>query len=247
MPAGVAIGSNGPVIVGRFSGSGADFGSGTRAPFNLADDNLFIAAYDGAGAPVWDLTLGQAGDVRAQGVAVGDRVFVVGHHEDRLDFGTGELSGADGPDHNAFLLSLAIDGTVERVRSWTWQGESQVWGVALDSASEPFVVGGFEGLADFGTGTRRGPDGLGAFYVAYDGRLEARADGLYAYPGFPTTACPAGTLCRSIAFGVVIGPADSTVLAGGFAGPIDFGSGVREPRGGGGPFAADGFALRLPN
>ncbi|MEZ4340398.1 MAG: putative metal-binding motif-containing protein [Sandaracinaceae bacterium] len=219
---------DGLVIVGAYIGGVIDLGGGARPATGATD--MFVAAYAPDGAYGWDYTAGGTGDVNpsdATRLTTGE-VVVGGNFNGTVDLGGGPLTalglGA------SFLLQIDAAGVYGTHRSWGGDGGDNVFAVAATATGDVLAVGRFTGTVNFGGGTRTAASAADIFVATFNGSLAHRRDRVFGATG------------RNEATDVVVGPADSTAVAGTFFEMVDLGSGLRTATG-----DTDAFVVRLPN
>jgi len=209
---GVAIDIAGNVAAaGRFSGT-VDFGGGTLS--SAGGDDVFVARLGPSGSHLWSKRFGDAANQEASDIAAesGGNVVVTGSLYGTVDFGGGTLSSAGLGD--LFVAKFMSDGS----HLWSHRfGDSEHQDsrdVAIDALGNVVVTGYFTSTVNFGGGTLTSAGLEDLFLVKF---------------------APAGSHVRSKRFGDAaaqynIVPAfdaqGAVVVAGGFAGSIDFGGGT---------------------
>jgi hypothetical protein len=191
---GLALDSNGDVIVTFFFKQTADFGDGVVT--SNGGDDVVIGKYSGAnGAHIWSEhfggtpVAGAPADDQVTAVAVDgdDNVLVFGFFFGTINFGGSNLVQT-GSDRDAFLARFDGDGNHDWSRSYGSSG-AVFTGAGAVTGGGDFVVGGsFSGTADFGGDpftNETGDTGLDIFIARFSG-----ADGdhvwsqQFAGPGF---------------------------------------------------------------
>jgi hypothetical protein len=209
----IAADSSGNVIVaGAFQGT-LDFGPGGMVTSN-GGFNIFVAKLGPNGTPLWSIGYGNNGDETSPDVAVDSagNVFIASDFGGTIGLGGKPLKSAGGND---FLLAK-LDANGKHL--WSKQfgdAKDQVVHtgprVSVDAAGNVVLSGGFAGTMDLGGGP--------LVSVGEDDVFVAKFD-------------PAGTHMWSRRFGdaknqgshgiAVSGP-ENVVVAGNFAGTLDFG------------------------
>lgn len=156
---GVDTDSQGRVFVtGRFADT-VTIGSETLVSAGGTD--LYLAELGPTGVPVWATSFGSTGDdlvhdLRALTVDGEDRIALVGHTYDGIDFGAGPEVG--GGDRDLFLAVLDAAGA-HRWSALYGDGADQFdttydtntwWSLAASPSGALWVGGGFTGTIDFG-------------------------------------------------------------------------------------------------
>ncbi|MEZ4301504.1 MAG: SBBP repeat-containing protein, partial [Polyangiaceae bacterium] len=154
------------------------------------------------------------GDVSAQTIAStafdqAGNIYVVGKTSGTLAFGN-EMLISSGND--AFVAKLAPDGVPIWARSYGDANDQSPQAVAVDSEGNVIVAGDFSGSMDVGgTVLTTDPADVSIFVI----KLDPQGTKLWARQ-FGDTSSAQGVR------GVALGPADDVVLAGSFAGKLDF-------------------------
>lgn len=146
----VAVDANGHVIVvGDFSGT-IDFGG---TPLTSAGGlDVFVAAFDQNGAPLWSKRFGDASDQTARAVAIDSTgsILVTGDFEGVIDFGGGKLTSAGKTD--VFLARFDDKGQYVQASGWGDKESQSGRDVTVDSGDHPILVADVQGEIDFGAG-----------------------------------------------------------------------------------------------
>jgi hypothetical protein len=223
----VAVDGTGNVfIAGAFKGS-INFGGGALT--SAGNNDIFIAKLAAAnGAHVWSKRFGGSADDYVQGVAAdgSGNAIIVGTSQGNIDFGGGTLTSAGGPDMFAAKLAAA-DGA----HAWSklFGDASGQYGeaVAVDATGNAYVTGDFSGTIDFGGGTLTS---AGSTDIAV-AKLAA-TDGAYVWSKrFGDASSQAPLTVDVSATGYVI-------LAGRYAGTVNFGGNSLTSAGGEDVFVA---------
>ncbi|MBV1859142.1 MAG: SBBP repeat-containing protein, partial [Nannocystaceae bacterium] len=149
---GVSTDSSDRVYVLLESEAALDAGTGLT-PLAGARDVL-VAAYDSNGAPQWTNRYGAAGATLLGGAlasnGAGDMVAISDARGPTVDFGGGSLPTGGSTD--AVIFSLDSGGAHRFSRRLAGPDDDHAMGVDINAAGEVLVVGGFSGIADYGTG-----------------------------------------------------------------------------------------------
>lgn len=211
-PAGVAVDSSDSVIlVGTFLQS-IDLGGGPLASAGWED--VFVARFDAAGAPLWSRAFGgtSADEATAVGVdAIGDVVIGGRFTSIGIDFGSGALFHKGGGD--MFVAKLDPAGGHLWSESFGYTGNDAVLGLGIAPDGGIVLTGAYSGTVDFGAGpiTSAGPSSVVAV------RLDATGACVWS-EGF------GGTFEGSLA-SVALDANGDAMLTGSFTGTLDFGTG----------------------
>ncbi len=233
----VAIDDEGAIFVaGYFRGASTNLGGGSLANAGTANaSDAFVAKYSSTGQHLWSSRFGgqpdgdfatgiavdPSGDVIAAGVFVGPDV----------DFGGGALSSTWGGS-DTFVVKLAgSDGTNIWAKNVKNGGYDQAKGVAVDGSGNVFVVGEFNGNADFGAGLP---------YVTSVGHSDVYL-AKYSASGAYVWAKTFGDLKAEVSGGVAVDGGGNVAITGRFMGTVNFGGGPLTAR----PNAGDVFVARF--
>jgi chitodextrinase len=226
--AAVAVDASGNVVVvGTFAGT---LTVGTQTLVSAGGLDVFVAKYTAAGSLVWAKRWGGASDDFARGVKVtgtGD-LIVVGYFYGTADFGTGALVSAGLAD----IVLASYSGTTGAAR-WVRRvgntADDVAYAVAVDTAGNAYVTGGFAGTVDFGSGP-------------VTAISTSQADTFVAKLAVSTGACAWARQflngSTDIGYGIGVDGSGNVLLTGAFAYRIDFGGGILETAGGQDVFVA---------
>lgn len=219
---GVAFDVAGSVVVaGTFRGGSFNFGNDTLMPVPQAASDIFVVKYDAAGNEVWGRSFGPTGsgrDAQATDVAVSlsGEILVVGTTDDVIDFGGGPR-GESG-ERGLFLVKLsATGGHVWSKVFETPSGLGEPAAVAVDG-NDSIVMSGWVRDAvgvDLGKGPVPTSNGYENAFVAK-----------YSSDGTPVWSSLYGEgvhLLEKRPMALGLDGEANIVLAGHFAGRIDFG------------------------
>jgi outer membrane protein assembly factor BamB len=190
------------VIAGRFEGT-MTVGGTELTSAGMAD--IFVAALDPGGVPLWARRFGGAGQDLASGLAAtAGRLFLTGSFTDAIDLGGGPITSAGGSDVLVLGLSPA-DGALLWSRHSGGPGDDLGGAVAADGLGNLFVTGSDAGAA---------------FVASYD------PDGGDRW----ATTFGSGGSAAGVAIAAVSGGA--LVVGAEFTGSLDFGTGPLTSAGG---------------
>jgi hypothetical protein len=220
----VASDSHSNILVVADGAGTIDFGGGPVSGGSTGA--VFVAKLDPNLGQLWALGFTASNSI-VRGLAVdgADAVLVGGSFTNTLDVGGGVLTSASGAD--VFVTKRSAGGAHVWSRRLGGLGNQSVTAVAAGSKGDVLLVGGSAGALDFG-GTSYATAGSEDGYVVK----------LAAADGGDTWIRPlggAGSLVRPM--GVAVDRNDNVLVAGHFAGAVDFGGGVLTSTGG----AAAGF------
>jgi hypothetical protein len=208
---GVATDAEGCVVVtGKFGGD-VDFGSGPLVALGSSD--VFVVKLDADGEHIWsrrfggeDVDIGNDVDVDGDG-----NVFVTGQFRGVVDFGGGPLVSAG--NHDIFVAKLSANGA--HLWSRRYGGPAMDLGnaVAADGGGDAIVTGSFQGVVDFGGGSRTSAGYHDIFLL----KLDAYGNHAWSH-GF-------GGAVNDHGHGVAVDGGDNVLVTGEFRGTADFGGG----------------------
>ncbi|MBI4704708.1 MAG: hypothetical protein HY744_26700 [Deltaproteobacteria bacterium] len=217
---GVAVDDGGrAAVVGAFEGT-AKFGATVLESAGQAD--AFVAMLDPFGHPVWAKALGGQGQQHASAVAIDTarNLVVCGSFTGTMDEaprGTGAglpLAAAGGSNFDVFVVKLSPDGDVLWARRFGDTASQQAHAVAVSEMDEVVVVGEMAGAIEVGKKTLQSAGGSGDAFVlrlGADGSPDAERSRSF------------GDLHHQVARAVAVDGSDNVVVAGSFAGVLDFG------------------------
>jgi uncharacterized protein (AIM24 family) len=216
---GVAVDSNGNILVtGRFAGT-VDFGGGALTSAGAYD--VFLAKYSGSGSHVWSKRFGGTMVDTGNSVAVdgSGNAVITGNFVGTVDFGGGALSSSGGQD----LFVAKFSGAGGHLWSKRFGGTSDFDsgnGVAVDATGNVLITGYFCGAVDFGGGARSSAGAWDLFVAKYS---------------------PSGTHLWSKQVGgtnidegnaIAVDGVGNSVITGRFFNTVDFGGGAMTSAGG---------------
>ena len=207
----IAVDGSGNVyLTGRFDGT-VNFGGGPLVSAGLTD--IFVAAYNSAGAHQWSLRFGGANVDLGNDIDVdlSGNVIVTGQFNDAVDFGGGLLTSAGGSD--IFVAAYNSAGVHQWSRRFGDTGTDTGNGVAVGSTGNAVITGQFNNAVDFGGGLLTSAGGSDIFVAAYN------SAGVHQWSQrFGSTSSDAGN-------DIAVDPAGNAIVTGSFAGTVDFGGG----------------------
>ena len=161
----MAVDSGGDlVIVGAFTGD-LDLAGGSPLSNLDADADVFVVKLTGKdGAHVWSKGFGVRGEANSVAIDAADAVVVAGVFQGEMTFGTDVLTSVSGWD--VFLGKLDSSGTASFAKRYADDGtDKRPPKVAVDSAANILLTGGFEGAVNLGGKPLNG-EGLEDIFVA---------------------------------------------------------------------------------
>jgi hypothetical protein len=195
---------------------------------NSGSSTLFISRYSPIGIQIWSRQFGT--NVTSFGNSVvadsSGNIWVTGSFSGSIDFGTGPMTSNGSTD--VYLAKLTLSGTTLFANHYGDANQQTATGIAIDSVGNVILTGTVFGSINFG-GAGVTSAGSSDVYIA---KLAPTGFGLWA-KGFGDASAHPST-------GLAIGPSDSILLAGTFAGTINFGGGPLSAAG-----SQDGFLAKL--
>ena len=202
-------------LVGEFKGA-INFGGNSL--INTGDKDIFVAKFTAGGVYRWSKQYGNPYEQYPSDVAAdaSGNIFVVGPFVGAIDFGGGTLACADlYRDYDTYVAKLDSTGAHVWSDSYGSAGSiQQVRKIAVDASGNAIITGGFSGTVDFGGGTLTSAGYEDIFIAKFGpggGHLWSRrfGDGR-------------GQLSHALA----VDASGNPVIAGLFAGTVDFGGGT---------------------
>lgn len=137
------------VVVGQFEGA-FKAGTTTLKAHAPQDDDVFVAALDPAGKPVWLKSFGGTGedDARAIAADASGNIYIAGTYEERIGIGKDTLRSVD-DSRDAFLVKLDSKGTVQWVKTGGGSDADALTSLELDPQGNILATGVFVGEAVF--------------------------------------------------------------------------------------------------
>lgn len=209
---GVAADAAGNIVVVGTTQRTADLGAGPTT--GGYDGDGFVIGLGPDGAVRWAHRFGDAQEQGPKAVAMDAKgnAFVVGWLEGTMTYGAVTLTSVGKKD--AFVLSLATDGSPRFGRRVGGIGDQEAWAVATDARGRFAITGTVENGVDFGGGKRTGHSARDAFVAVYDGEGAHQWDVVFGEANQGET----GTGITFDRFGDVVG-------VGIVPGAVDFGAG----------------------
>jgi chitodextrinase len=179
---GLAADSGGNVVLlGKYADT-IDFGGGPMTTAGSWD--VFLVKFTGAGALVWQKTMGGTGSDVPMGLALDSAggPVISGYFGGSSNFGGGNLTSAGSND--IFVARYNAAGGFVFAKNYGDASDQRTYGVAVDSSGNIALTGYIFGGVDFGNGTITNPNtGAGAPFVA---ELNANGVGTWSH-AYPTT------------------------------------------------------------
>lgn len=209
----VAVRGTQIVVVGAFLD---ELRIGEFVKKSMGSDDLFIAAFDHAGTPLW---VWHAGGIDSDGAntvaATPDGGWIVGgSYSNTGHFEKTELASKGGTD--AFLMKLAGNGDLEWVKSFGGRYHDRVRHVGVDGQGNIYVQGEFKDAADWG-GARPLVAAGGADFDVVLAKYDLNGDHKWSKRF--------GGQFDEMAGGLTVDPAGNVTITGAFRKQISFGDG----------------------
>ena len=216
----VAVDASGHVaIAGHFSQTAdLDPGAGVSSRTSAGVSDAFIAKLSSGGSLIWSRRVGGAGidDAVGVGIDAAGNVFAGGYFSSTVDFdpGTGVHARTSKGSYDDYVLKLTPAGAYAWAASVGGPSTDYAQGLGVTSAGSAYLVGVYQGTADFdpGPGTaNRTSQGGDDMYV-----VRLKSDGTYAWVDV------AGGGGYDSADAVRFDTDGGVHVAGSFSGPTDF-------------------------
>lgn len=165
---GIAVNNNNEVIVTGFYQGTAQFGPNTFTSNNNSKD-IFASFFGASGQFLFTVSSGgpeNDGAYEATADASGD-FYVTGNFKGTIPFPVGVLNSQG--DDDMFIYKINPSGTFLWANSAGGPGKDKAYSISIDNTYNLFVVGSFEGTANFGGQTVTSAGGEDVFMAAYDG------------------------------------------------------------------------------
>ncbi len=209
----MALDANGNIVVTGSCNGTADLGTGPVA--SAGSNDIFVAKYSPAGAPLWSKIIGGTLDDGGYGVAVnaaGDPI-VTGFFHGAVNFGGTMLSSTRGGRETFVTKLAAADGAVRWAVRFPSPSDSAGWDVAVDSAGDVVAAGTFLGAVEFGGGA----------YVRTAGYTDVYLVKLSGVSGTHVWSMALGGTRDDSVSRVAVGPSGNIVVTGWFYDTVNFG------------------------
>jgi hypothetical protein len=223
----VALDPSGSIHVAGYFTTTIDFGGGPHTGGGGTD--AFVAKLSGSGAFVWSKGTKLDSDQRARGIAVNEKgdVAVLGMFRDVMNFDGVPIVG--GGSEDLFVTKLDKSGKELWISPFGGFADEEPGAIAMRATGDVYFSAMVEGAADFGGGLilSEGNDDVVAVKLSPDGKhIWSRRFGNFA---------------DQDSSGLALMPMGSALVAGDFAGKMNFGGGDLASAG-----ARDIFVAELP-
>lgn len=207
-------------VMGHFAG-GLDFGSGV-VQSGAPPQDVSLTKFSPDGAPLWTKGFGDAEPQRGPGITTDadGHVLLAGTFGGNVSFGGGAMLNKNGTGEDIFVAKLDDAGGLLWNKSYGNDQTQYVQSVGVDSKGDVYVAGDIVGLVDFDGEPLKSEGDRDAFV------LKLEKDGDYAWcRRFGDANLQGGQA-------VVADGAGGILVAGRFAGTVDFGNGPLTSPGG---------------
>ena len=210
---GVAVDAGGNIfLTGTFTGP-ADFGGGPLAGAGSGD--IVLAKYSPTGQHLWSKQFGNVGADVGYAVAADSagNVVLTGYVQNTVDFGGGPTPSLGSLD--TFIAKYSADGAHLWSRRFGGTNADEGFGIATDTSGNIFLVGTFQGTADFGSGLLTSSGGSWDIVAAK-----------YSATGTPLWSKRFGSTGDDLGYSVAVDRGGNATFTGTFHGTVDFGGGA---------------------
>jgi len=203
-------------VVGSFSGTG-QFGTTTLT--SVGQNDVFVAAFDSAGNPLWSKSWGGITNDDGRGIAYDSNgnLVVTGGFTSSVDFGGGAVTSKGGSD--AFVMKLNSSHSLAWVQTFGGNSTDEAVSVAVDTSGELLVGGLFEVSMSIGGQTLTSAGDKDIFAI----KMGAT--------GSTTWAKQFGSAQADEGVGVAFDAKGNSFVTGYFRTNVDFGTGMQSSAG----------------
>lgn len=208
---------------GYFTGTANFDLPGTQgARTSNGDKDIFITKHDASGNFLWVKTMGGTGLDQAMSLVLNnmDGIYITGQFEGSVDFGSGgssNLTVTTNAPAAVFICKMDSSGTVNWVKSFNGNSSSMGNAIALDNTGNVYTTGSFVDTIDFNPGTASFPliaNGTQGMEDIFISKLDSLGNFIWAKQ--------IGGSESDIAYSLKLDPWNNIILAGKFAGTVDF-------------------------
>jgi len=206
-------------VFGTFTGSTELDGGGGAGGSSADKHDIFVAAYDDKGTPLWNITAGGPLDQFGLAIAAapGGGVYLTGGFQGTLSF-AGCAPMASVTDKDIFVVHLDAGGVCHFAQRFGGSGAQFGQALAVDQSGRIWLSGSFSGTLTFKTAPNPIEITTTASSAPYLAALDATGKPLLAR-SFGVNGQETSGLGRALA----IDAAGRVVLVGDFAGALDLG------------------------
>jgi hypothetical protein len=203
-------------VVGSFSGTG-QFGTTTLT--SVGQNDVFVAAFDSAGNPLWSKSWGGItnDDGRSIVYDANGNLVITGGFSSSVDFGGGAVTSKGGSD--AFVMKLNASHTLAWVQTFGGTSTDEAVTATVDTAGELLVGGLFESTMSVGSQTLTSAGDKDVFVI----KMGAT--------GSTTWAKQFGSAEADEGVGVAFDAKGNAFVTGYFRTNVDFGTGMQSSAG----------------
>lgn len=203
-----AIATGESLVAGSFVGDVEFVPNNSIVAQGVSD--VFMLKLSSTGVPMWSVRFGETGTTTPAASAVDGTSFIVaGTFDGDVDFGGGDVASQGAED--IFLVKLEATGAVDWHKLFGGTGSQVANGVAVAADGAIVIVGGFDGTLPLGPSPLMNAGAEDAFIAKFD------ANGSHEF------STKFGDTSAQAARAVAIDSDGNIIVAGDFAGQIDFG------------------------
>lgn len=144
-------------VIGSFSSSSINFGTGTLTNASSGTYDLFVAKYDPMGTSLWSTNVGGIYDEMGNGIAIsGNNIYLTGSFSSpSVTFGsTAALTNVSAGTSDIFLASYSLTGTANWSKGIGGIDADEAKCVCVDTSGNAYISGSFISTSiSFGTNT----------------------------------------------------------------------------------------------
>lgn len=146
------------------------FNDSTEIQISNGVEDGFVAQYNSAGDLLWSTKFGGVGADRINNIAVDSsgRMYVAGHFQDKVYFGTDSIVPFTIGQEDLFVAHYAADGRPKWVRSIASNGYQSAQAITLSKDHFLYISGYYTGSLTFGTTTLNSKGNRDIFVAKYD-------------------------------------------------------------------------------
>ncbi len=190
------------------------------------DEDCNVSVKD-CGAGLWAIGAGDANIQRGTVIKMGtggSNILVGGYFDGTLDLGPDVLTSLGLSD--MFVAKLDTDGKVLWARRFGGTSDDNLTDIAVDPLGNVYVTGAFQGTVDFGNGPLVSAGGTDVFLIKLDSAGATLWSKRY------------GDNSSQTSMALAVDPVGNVLVAGGFFGTLDMGTGGLVTAGGSDAFLA---------
>ena len=207
-------------VTGYFTGT-VDFNPGVVSEdrTSVGDFDLFLAKYDASGSFIWANAFGSLGVETGFGLVTDgtNYVYVTGQYENSIDFdpggGISTLTSSGGRD--IFFAKYDLSGNFEWANGIGSTGFDRGFNLTVDGSGNVYVIGSFEGTADFD------PSG-GTQNITSNGARDAFFGKYNSSGGYEWAYNIGGTSTGDEGYSIGLDGSGNVCISGYFSSTVDF-------------------------